>query len=300
MAGCLRLPTFYAASDVASHIHTIRFIHSGRRRDIDSTKRQIHYTDKTSVQEHVSSNEMDTHANTCCLGKNFVPLYYTGEVCNVHAYSDELDAIKDVPIGAGATLWTNPKSGNHYILEFHQALMFTDSLAHSLINPNHIRYDGHSLCDDPWDRHRSLGLVSREHSIFIPFTTRGTVISFDSRVPTADELHTLSRVVLTDDTRWDPATVTLRPTSSEEADREGILGAVRTSRVSSMITSDNLIHYLYAIPLRRISLMPLSPQLFAMKLSFHVCVQACGSPRPNLTPHRSILMRETHQWGPRT
>jgi hypothetical protein len=65
-------------------------------------------------------------------------MYYTGEVRNVHAYSDELDAINDVQIRAGATLWTDPSSGSTYILEIHQALMFTDSLEHSLLNPNQI------------------------------------------------------------------------------------------------------------------------------------------------------------------
>jgi hypothetical protein len=111
---------------------------------------------------------MDTHTDMRCLGKNFVPLYYTGEVCNVHAYSDELDPIKDVQIGAGATHWTDPSSGSSYILEIHQALMFTESLEHSLINPNQIRLVGHNLCDDPWDRHCSLGLVERDYNIFIP------------------------------------------------------------------------------------------------------------------------------------
>jgi hypothetical protein len=132
---------FHAAENTTTPLRYIRSIHSGRRREIGSTKRKIYYTSQAFTSEHVSTNEMDTHAATCCLGKTFVPLYYTGEVCNVHKYSNELDVIKD------------------YILEIHQALMFTESLEHSLINPNQIRFDGHSLCDDPWDRHRSLGLV---------------------------------------------------------------------------------------------------------------------------------------------
>jgi hypothetical protein len=191
---------FHAAENTTTPLRYIRSIHSGRRREIGSTKRKIYYTSQASTSEHVSTNEMDTHADTCCLGKNFVPLYYTGEVCNVHAYSDELDAIKDVQIGAGATHWTDPSSGFSYILEIHQALMFTESLEHSLINQNQIRFDGHSLCDDPWDRHRSLGLVERDYNIFIPFQTRGTVIQFESRVPSIEELHTLPRLVLTEDT----------------------------------------------------------------------------------------------------
>ena len=47
-----------------------------------------------------------------------------------------MDPIKDIPIGTGATLWTYPATGANYILELHQALMFTDTLEHSLLNPN--------------------------------------------------------------------------------------------------------------------------------------------------------------------
>ena len=96
-------------------------------------------------------NEMDSHADTCCLRKNLTPLYYTGEVCNVHTYSDTIAPIKDVQIGAGATLCTDQLNGADYILEVHQALIFTETLKHYLINPKQIIYDRHSLCDDPWD-----------------------------------------------------------------------------------------------------------------------------------------------------
>ena len=90
----------------------------------------------------------------CCLGKNFIPPYYTGEVCNVYAYSDTIAPIKYVQIGTGATVWTYQLNGADYILEIHQALMFTETLKHSLLNQNQIRYDRHSLCNDPWDQYR--------------------------------------------------------------------------------------------------------------------------------------------------
>jgi hypothetical protein len=202
--------------------------------------RKIHYAGKHDVTAHQSSNEMDSHAGTCCLGKNFVPLYYTVEVCNVHAYSDKLEAIKDVQIGAGVTLLTDPNTGAWYILEIHQALMFTDLLEHSLFNPNQIGYKGHSLCDNPWDKHRSLGLMCRDKPDFIPFETRGTVNHFDSRIPTADELHTLPPIVSTDDGLWNPSTVLLRPNTTEEREQNAIIGNVRTSRVSSIFSYNTL------------------------------------------------------------
>ena len=42
--------------------------------------------------------EFDTHADTCALGQNFVPLYYTGRVCDVSPYNaDHYESEKDVP-----------------------------------------------------------------------------------------------------------------------------------------------------------------------------------------------------------
>ena len=89
---------------------------------------------------NIDLNKIDSHADTCCLGKNFILLYYTGEVCNVHAYSDTIASIKDVYIGAGTTVWTEQLNGAEYILEVHQSLLFTETLKHSLLKPNQIRY----------------------------------------------------------------------------------------------------------------------------------------------------------------
>ena len=46
---------------------------------------------------------MDTQADTCVLGVNFIVLEYTGRVCDVYPYSQEYDSVKDVPIVKGAT-----------------------------------------------------------------------------------------------------------------------------------------------------------------------------------------------------
>jgi hypothetical protein len=66
------------------------------------------------------------------------------------------------------------------------------------------------------------------------------VIYFDSRVPTADGLHTPPRLILTADGLWHPATVTLRPLSEDERERKSIVGNVCSTRVSSIISSVHL------------------------------------------------------------
>ena len=44
-----------------------------------------------------------------------------GKVCEVSPYTDEYDAITDVPVVRGATLWTDQHTNNEYILVFNEA-----------------------------------------------------------------------------------------------------------------------------------------------------------------------------------
>jgi hypothetical protein len=88
------------------------------------------------------SNKMDTHADTCVLGNNFIILQYTGRECDVVPYSDEYDAIKGIPIVTGATAWTDQNSGLTWILIIHEALWMAQTMTHSLINPNQLRAYG--------------------------------------------------------------------------------------------------------------------------------------------------------------
>ena len=94
-------------------------------RNIASTKPTIAYSSNTVTVANIALNEMDSHANTCCLGKNFISLYYTDKVCNVHAYYDTIAPIKVVQSRVGAAVWTDQLNGDDYILEVHQELMFT-------------------------------------------------------------------------------------------------------------------------------------------------------------------------------
>ena len=65
---------------------TSKSISSLERVVMVSERREIYYVSDSVINQYSGSNEMDSHTDTCCLGKNFIPLYYTGEVCNVHAF----------------------------------------------------------------------------------------------------------------------------------------------------------------------------------------------------------------------
>ena len=81
------------------------------------------------VEPVFSRCEFDSHADTCALGCNFVPLSYTGRVCDVSPYNAEKgDCEKNVPIITGATAYTCQTSGQTFILIINEGLWFGHKL----------------------------------------------------------------------------------------------------------------------------------------------------------------------------
>ena len=80
---------------------------------------------------------------------------------------------------------------NSVVLIANLVLWFGNELHCSLINPHQIRSHGYtSVCDDPWDPHRSLGIDL--DGIFIPaLLASGPNLFFESRVPTDWKMDTL-------------------------------------------------------------------------------------------------------------
>lgn len=155
----------------------------------------------------IGQNELDTRADTICAGRNFKCLRLTGMVCQVHGFHQSFRAIPDVPVATVATAWDDPMTGITYILIINQALYFGAQLDHSLINVNQIRVTGLSVCDDPYDRYRQLGIDTMD--VHIPFELEGNTVYFSSRVPSQYELENSPYIILTEDTEWDPKTVDL-------------------------------------------------------------------------------------------
>ena len=147
--------------------------------------------------------EFDSHADTVVLGSNAVVLHYKGNECEVSPYSDEYEAINNVPVVRVATLWTDQRDNQGYILVFNEALWMGDSLPHSLINPNQLRAYGTIVQDNPFSCD-PLVIEPPNDDVTIPLFTLGTIIYADTRAPTQEELSTLPHVVLTADSPWDP------------------------------------------------------------------------------------------------
>ena len=98
------------------------------------------------------------------------------------------------------------ENGEMVILIINEGLYFGQGLEHSLINPNQIRHYGIPVSDDPFDSSREFGIDHEE--LFIPFSTQGSTVLFQTFVPTDEELEQHPHIILTDgEIEWDPHTV---------------------------------------------------------------------------------------------
>jgi len=144
---------------------------------------------------------MDSHADTCCLGSNFILIYFTGKLCNVAPFLSELPNEEGVQICSGATALDHPDGGT-YILVVNEALWFGEKMGHTLINTNQVRAYGVPLCNDPTDPNCPLGMEVQD--IFVPFAMFGTTCNFTTRTPTSWELENCPHLEMTSDAVWNP------------------------------------------------------------------------------------------------
>ena len=164
------------------------------------------------------------------MGANCVILSHTGQSCEVMPYSDIYDAITDVPVVTGATLWTSPHDGDEYILIFKEALWLGNTLQHTLVNPNQLRAYGTTIQDNPFAS--SPLKFDPPTGPTIPLTTMGTIIYCNTRTPSDHELSTLPHISLSSSATWGPHNVVF-PTHRVEGEEHQL----QISSISSISSS---------------------------------------------------------------
>src|SRR5210317_309608 len=179
-------------------------------------------TSECYVQEPIPGvggyNEMDSNADTCCLGRNFIILGYTQRVAEVYPFDANMPPTR-VPIVSGATAYDVPGSNETIILVVNEGLYFGTKLDHSLFNPNQIRSYKIPVWDNPFDEMRpDMGIDLG--SYFVPFQSKGTKIRFKSRSPTERELAECCHVNITSKIPWTPESVQLSEVISNEGDKD--------------------------------------------------------------------------------
>ena len=98
----------------------------------------VRFVASVNIEPVFARCELDSHADTCALGRNFIPLSYTGRVCDVSPYNQSYQPEKNVPIITGATAYTCQHTGQTYILIINEGLWLGTKMDHSLLNPNQL------------------------------------------------------------------------------------------------------------------------------------------------------------------
>ena len=96
-------------------------------------------------------------------------------------------------------------------------LWFGTLLPHSLINLSQLRAYSLTVNDDPLDHTHDFGIDLEQN--FIPFNTKGTVVHFETCVPTEWEKTHLPTILITGED-WNPMEEVLRPSVSSREDIE--------------------------------------------------------------------------------
>jgi hypothetical protein len=170
----------------------------------------------SSDESNTARNECDSHADTCCAGRNFIIINLSDVECNVKGFSNELGMLSKIPVASVGTLWVNPEDGCSYILVIHEALYFGDELDHSLINPNQLRLHlGDVVQDNPLNN-MPMGIEIEEREMFIPFKTSGVTIYWESTKPSRDDLEKYQWVELTENKPWIPSMIQLSHNSEDD------------------------------------------------------------------------------------
>jgi hypothetical protein len=148
--------------------------------------------------------EIDSRSDTMCCGRGFVQLFEVDQVCDVHGFHPDMEALKNIPISTCATAYDHG-NGETYILVFGQALYFGDTMKHSLLSPNQVRSFHHKLCLNPkmYTHGESLhGIVADD--VTFPFHMHGCISYLPIRHPTPDEIDRCPHIHMTSDELWEP------------------------------------------------------------------------------------------------
>ena len=113
----------------------------------------------------------------------------------MHAFSDDCTVIKNVPLARVATAWQSPDTAQTYILVINEALWMGDTMDMSLINPNQLRNYGIHIQYDQTSN-RPLSLITANTEFAMNLNREGTIISFNSRTPTQQELESCPHIIL--------------------------------------------------------------------------------------------------------
>ena len=156
--------------------------------------------------------ELDSHADTTCVGPSAHILYKTNKTVQLTGFSPQLGSIQRAPIVAAAYAYDDPITDQTFLLYFHQAIL-VQSLQHPLLCPMQARYNDviisecpKHLVSQPSNYHHAL--ITRDidgDQFVIPLSLHGTTSYFPVHKPTKQELEECKVLEITANApEWDP------------------------------------------------------------------------------------------------
>jgi len=200
-----------AGNQFGQRARFIGAIHSGTHKS--SSRSSSNISSVTCEQIHATNTsgrlELDTHADTACVGSDCRIIAYTEKVCQVTPYHPGYEPIYDVPIVQAAVAYTDAETGKMYILIINETLYMGDSMRCTYLNPNQMQHHGVIVDDIP--RHLSPSPSTATHSVYIPSSNLriplhldGIISYIPTHYPSTHEIETCEWVELTSSEPWDP------------------------------------------------------------------------------------------------
>ena len=193
--------------------------------------------------------ELDSHADTCCAGANFVMLEEPYKHVNVYAYSGEYKPLTNIPVTVCATVWVSPVTGESYLLVVNEALYFGERLDSSLLCPNQLRDNGLTVDDVPkqYSADSTHSIYDPVTKVRIPLSLKGVISCFETHKPSPEEVLNLPQVTLTSALPWHPTSLSFAEAEAECLLRQqSRIASVATLRASDADTSTRTLSALRA------------------------------------------------------
>ena len=161
-----------------------------------------------------STLEVDSHADTTCLGHGALKIFDFNSPVNVQGYDPSL-GIRLYQTISGVIGYVHPHNGRKYHIIIHQAIHMPD-LGHHLLCPMQVRANGVILnecprmyCNEPTaEDHAVVALDEDGERIVLPLFLSGVTSVLETCAVTLEEFdsHECPRIELTAaDLNWDPS-----------------------------------------------------------------------------------------------
>jgi hypothetical protein len=172
--------------------------------------------------------DLDSHADSPCLGSNALVIYETLRTANVSAFINSVGRKSQVPIVHGALAYDCPYTGKVYVILVHHALHFPE-MDHNLIPPFQMRVNGvvinecpKFLSPQPTDETYSLFFPSDD--IRLPLSIIGSTSFLHTRKPTRYEYENEQQLELSGEApEWNPHSVDFAAQEENMVDNYGLI-----------------------------------------------------------------------------